>query len=432
MTWTNVIGFAAGALCGLAAAFLVQRARGADRAARAVADGAGWPRWALPAAITGLVVVVGLYLWLGRPELIGGVPAPVVMPHAGAAASDASDAPAAAGAAAGSMDAAVAGLEARLAGGKGSDADWTLLAQSYEFLGRSADAELARRKQLPARRTQVATPGAAPAVRTADAATLKLINDANAARRARNYGAARDAYVKLAARGAMTADSWADYADVTASLAGGSLAGEAGKYVTEALRLDPQHPKALWLQGSMLHESGRYAEAIASWERLAAVLDPDSSDARLIAANIAEDRRLAGVTGAGPQPPGTDKSAGGAQAAAAGVVISGEVTIADALKSRVAAGQALFVFAKAVDQAGPPVAVLRTTTGQWPLRFRLDDSLSMMPTRTLSSAGKVTIEARISRSGQAVAAAGDLQGASAVVDPRTAGTLRIVIDRVVN
>ena len=65
-------------------------------------------------------------------------------------------------------------------------------------------------------------------------------------------------------------------------------------------------------------------------------------------------------------------------------------------------------------------------------RFRLDDSLSMMPTRTLSSAGKVTIEARISKSGQAVAAAGDLQGASAVLDPRSAGSLRIVIDRVVN
>ncbi|MFO1400996.1 MAG: hypothetical protein U1F30_07260 [Steroidobacteraceae bacterium] len=422
MTSINAYWFVAGLLCGAGVAFLLLRARRSERGPDVSAPTAAWPRWALPAAITGLAIVVGLYLWLGHPELIASPPAatPVAPPHAAAGAA----AEAGSSAGGGSMDAAVAGLEARLAEGKGSDADWNLLAQSYEFLGRSADAELARKKQLPARRTQVAAPNAAPAARPADAATLKLIDAANVARRARNYAAARDAYVKLVARGTMTADTWADYADVTASLKGGSLAGEAEKYVAEALKLDPHHAKALWLQGSMLHEAGRYTDAIATWERLAAVLEPNSSDAKLVAANIAEDRRLAGVM------PGAQPAAGAP--AAAGVVVNGEITVADALKSRAAAGQALFIFAKAVGQPGPPVAVLRTTTGQWPLRFRLDDSLSMMPTRTLSSAGKVTIEARISKSGQAVAAAGDLQGASAVLDPRSAGSLRIVIDRVVN
>ena len=57
------------------------------------------------------------------------------------------------GAAAQSMDAAVAALEARLARGGGSDADWTLLAQAYEFQGRSEDAQRARAHQV--------TPGAA-------------------------------------------------------------------------------------------------------------------------------------------------------------------------------------------------------------------------------------------------------------------------------
>ena len=52
--------------------------------------------------------------------------------------------------AASSMDSAVATLESRLAKGGGSADDWELLAKSFEFLGRPADAVKARAHQLPA------------------------------------------------------------------------------------------------------------------------------------------------------------------------------------------------------------------------------------------------------------------------------------------
>jgi hypothetical protein len=45
-----------------------------------------------------------------------------------------------------SLEEATAGLEARLARQGGSPSDWTLLAQSYEFLGRTADAQRARER----------------------------------------------------------------------------------------------------------------------------------------------------------------------------------------------------------------------------------------------------------------------------------------------
>lgn len=421
-----VFWFVAGVMSGAAAALVL--ARSLRQLAPPIAGRLPLGSALLGAA--GIGVVVGLYLWLGRPESIGSAPAQPAVPRAAAAVPDIG----AVGAEAGSMDAAVAGLEARLARGPGSDADWKLLAQSYEFLGRGADAARARSKQLPATRTVVAAPAqlATPAVRTAgtvvDAAARELVSQANAARRARSFATARQAYVKLAARGAMTADTWADYADVTASLQGGSLAGEPEKHIAAALQLDPRHAKALWLRGSMLHAAGRYTEAVATWEQLATVFDPQSSDARLIAANIAEDVRLGGAASA-PKP-GTARLA--RAPAAAGAAVSGEVVVADTLKSRVSAGQAVFIYARAVDAPGPPVAALRTTTGQWPLRFRLDDAASMLPTRPLSAAGRVIIEARISKNGQVLAAAGDLRGASTAVDPKNAGALRIVIDRVVN
>jgi cytochrome c-type biogenesis protein CcmH len=90
----------------------------------------------------------------------------------------------------------------------------------------------------------------------------------------------------------MSADSWADYADAQASLAG-RLDGEPEKAIARALQLDPQHPKALWLKASLAHEQHRYKEALATWRLLLAVVPPGSSDARIVAANIAEATRLA-------------------------------------------------------------------------------------------------------------------------------------------
>jgi cytochrome c-type biogenesis protein CcmH/NrfG len=408
MTWVNGFWFATGALCALGASILLLPAL---RSAPAAAARAGVSRWSVVAGAGGIALVVALYLWLGRPELIGASSATLAMPQAVTATDH--GAPAMGSGAAASMDAAVVGLEARLAKGQGSDADWNLLAQSYEFLGRSADAAAARAKRLPAARP---APAATEKVarRPLSAAALKLVDQANVARRARKYEAARNIYAGLAASGEMTADSWADYADVSASLHGGKLAGEPEQFIASALALDPRHAKALWLQGSALHESGRYAQAMAAWQQLAAVLDPASSDAKLITANIEEDRRLAG--GAGTTP----------------VSVSGEITLGDALRSRAATGLTLYIVAKSVDQPGMPVAVLRTTTGQWPFRFKLDDSLALMPGRALSGAGRVTVEARISKSGLATPTAGDLQGTSGIIDPKAGRPLRIVIDRVVS
>jgi hypothetical protein len=118
-------------------------------------------------------------------------------------------------------------------------------------------------------------------------------------------------------------------------------------------------------------------------------------------------------------------------AAAASVSVSGEVTLDASLRGKVSAGDTLFILAKSVDSPGAPVAVIRGAVGAWPLEFTLDDSQSMMPGRSLSSAGRVTVEARISKKGQPLAAPGDLQGSSGAIDPAAGKPLRIKIDRII-
>ena len=113
-------------------------------------------------------------------------------------------------------------------------------------------------------------------------------------RRNRDYAGARDAYSRVIELNAMTADSWADYADALASMSGGSLGGEAELAIQRALSLDPNHPKALWLEATHAYEEHRYADALILWKRLRAVLRDDSPDAKIVDANITESAQLAG------------------------------------------------------------------------------------------------------------------------------------------
>ncbi len=269
------------------------------------------PSRAVTSAAILVAMIFGLFEWIGRP---GSAVLPSPMSQAAGAAANApansfgaaakifgsatgADLPRggatgpgapAPTANAGSMDSAIANLEARLAKGGGTPGDWELLAKSFEFLGRPADAAKARAHQLPSLGAQ---PDSAPA--------------------------------------------------------GG--------------------------------------------------------------------------------PPGTAPAAGGSSAA----VVSGTVTLDAALRGKAAAGDTLFIIAKSVDSPGAPVAVIRSSVGAWPLAFSLDDAQSMMPGRTLSKAGRVTIEARISKKGQPLPSAGDLQGSSGPIDPVGHKPLQITIDHVI-
>ena len=117
-----------------------------------------------------------------------------------------------------------------------------------------------------------------------------------------------------------------------------------------------------------------------------------------------------------------------AKPAGPSLAISGKVTIAPSLASKGAATDTLFVFARETNGPPMPVAIVRATKQDLPFNFRLDDSVSMMPSRKLSDVGTVVIVARLSKSGQAMPQSGDLEGMSQPVNPGAEG-VAIVIDR---
>ena len=389
-----------------------------------------------------LAAVLTLYHWFGHPDAVEypGTAAAAIARNATSVSGTPASAAPASGAA--SMSSAIAALENRLKKDGGADGDWELLAKSFEFIGRPADAGKARAHQLPplpadaAAAADLSAPtseGLAPPLNAPgpalSAESIQELAKANSARQNKRMKEAAAIYARLAARGQMNSDGWADYADAAATLQGGKLAGQPETFIANALAQNPQHPKALWLEASADEEAGRFAAATGVWQRLQAVLPADSADAKIVAANLLNSARLARSAGALPAD-----SAGTASAMVAGssAKVSGEVSLAAGLTGKAAPGATLFIVAKAVDSPGPPVAVFRASVGAWPVKFTLDDSQSMLPGRNLSSAGRVTIEARISQTGQALPSAGDLQGTTGAVNPADHQPLKILIDRIIS
>lgn len=223
--------------------------------------------------------------------------------------------------------------------------------------------------------------------------------------------------------------------------------------IQKALRVEPGNMLALFLGGGEAFDGGRYAEAVALWQRLLPNLEPGGEDARMVEASIAQARERSGGGGGRPAIargdvlPGAvmpqddvhkgvgkasaDKAADSKPAAvkAGTEAVSGRVELAAAIKDKAKPEDVVFIFARAVDGPRMPLAALRARAGDLPLDFVLDDSQAVMPSNKLSSAQQVRIEVRISKSGSANPGKGDLTGKSAAVKPGTKG-VKIVIDQV--
>lgn len=212
-----------------------------------------------------------------------------------------------------------------------------------------------------------------------------------------------------------------EYADLLAVRANGNLEGKPLELVQQALKLDPENFMALALAGTAAYNRKDFPEARRYWEQLLGLLPPDSEDAKSLTATLAE-------IGGKPSEQKPAKSEN-TKPAASGGSVSGSVTLAPALAAKVQPGDALFIYARPVSGPRMPLALLRKQAGDLPLNFTLDDTLAISPDIKLSGASEIRLEARVTKSGQAVRQPGDLIGESGPVKIGSKG-VKLVIDQV--
>jgi cytochrome c-type biogenesis protein CcmH len=318
-------------------------------------------RTLLATLAAGVLVLAGAgYWWKGAPAQLGAVSS---SPAAGGAPMGASDPGAGAAPHATGSEQIVAMTEklaTRLKAQPNDSEGWAMLARSYSVLGRHPDA-------------------------------LK-------------------AYEQAVAQRNNDPDLLADYADSLAVKNNRTLAGEPMKWVEKALKQDPRNLKALSLAGSAAFERKDYAGAVKYWEQVVSIGPADSNHVQQAQGALAEARELGGLPAA-KAPVAAASAAGPAPVSLSGKTVGGTVTLSPALAKQVAPDDTVFVLAR-VGGRGMPLAILRKKVSDLPLKFTLDDSLSMSPAALLSGASTVVVGARISKSGNAMPQNGDLSGQS--------------------
>jgi len=197
-----------------------------------------------------------------------------------------------------------------------------------------------------------------------------------------------------------------------------------------ALQIEPTHQRALWLLGISDFQRNNFADAEKQWKTLLPLLDPGSRVAETVKQELAEAEARGGNTQGAALAADPAPAASSAASASAEVALTLTVKLDPRLAAKVRPDDTLFVFARAVDGPPMPLAVARLKASDLPAKVTLTDAMAMTPAMTLSKFAKVNVAARISKSGNAMPQAGDLESAPIEVATDTRTPVTLTIDRV--
>ena len=168
--------------------------------------------------------------------------------------------------------------------------------------------------------------------------------------------------------------------------------------IDNAFAVDSSNQTVLGLKGIQAFENKDYKLAITFWQGAAQQLDPASSDWQALQNGIQKARQ---------------------QLADAGPGVQLAITLSLDKSIQFSADQAVFVAVVEADGPPMPIAARKLVASQLPIDILIDDKDALMGGRSLSSAKKIRVIARLSSSGSATPQAGDWQAISEIID--TAG-----------
>jgi cytochrome c-type biogenesis protein CcmH len=153
--------------------------------------------------------------------------------------------------------------------------------------------------------------------------------------------------------------------------------------------------------------------------------------AMVVGGNVGAPRPLAAGAAAGPaaSPQAAAGGGGVSPMTPSGTVVRVLVELGPDV--RVPPQTAVYVFAREPGGSPMPVAVRRLTAAELPTVVTLDDTSAMQAGRNLSSAPRVEIVARVSRSGSVTPGPGDVEGISPPLQPKSqTQVVGVLVDKV--
>lgn len=314
------------------------------------------------------VVAIGLYAYLGQPELLDASKKQVAAPAGDASKNGAANL--------GTVEQMIEKLAARLKQQPDNAEGWFMLGRSYMSLNRYKEAVAALEK------------------------TNQLVPD--------------NPTVMLR------------YADALTMLRGGQISGKPFELIQKAVEIRPDDPTGLWLLGMGYEEKGEYQKAISYWNLLLPLLTKDEKSTIEVKKLIRQTKKKAGI-----KLSDNSKTEIVTTKKTSTAYINVSVNIDKTIHDKVTDSDTVFVFAKAISGPPMPLAVVRKQVKDLPLDVVLDDNMAMMPTMTLSNFKKVQLVARISKSGSVKAQSGDLQSEIRIITVGQKDSIKLTINKLV-
>lgn len=215
------------------------------------------------------------------------------------------------------------------------------------------------------------------------------------------------------------------YADALTMSRGGQISGKPFELIKKAVEIKPDDPTGLWLLGMGYDEQGEYQKAISYWNLLLPLLKDDKS-INEVNSLIQQAKSKSGI-----DVVKESESAKTAAEKKSTTSLKVNVSIDKKLLKNVSGDDTVFIFAKAINGPPMPLAVVRKQVKDLPLEVVLDDSMAMVPSMKLSSFDQVQISARVSKSGQPRAQSGDIQSEAQIVKSNKKETISLTISSVV-
>jgi cytochrome c-type biogenesis protein CcmH len=201
----------------------------------------------------------------------------------------------------------------------------------------------------------------------------------------------------------------------------------AQEYLERALQLDPHSPKALFYGAVGAYQAGRLDVARDRFSAMLALNPPEGVRVALQRQIDDITKQLADAPAANAAPKsGANTSAAGAKASDSTTAIHLHVTLAAALRGKVPADAALYVFVRSPD-GGAPLAVKRSAL-RLPQDIELSAADAMIAGHAVKPGQNVAVVARISVSGNPLPQSGDLYGEISTVAGQS-GSRALQIDR---
>ena len=215
------------------------------------------------------------------------------------------------------------------------------------------------------------------------------------------------------------------YGEAKGFAAGNNFDESAMALFTKALKINPNNERGLWYAGLAAYQLQNYKVSVEYLEKLLQRVPSDQTDARTALVKYLNDaKQKAGIEI-------VEESTASKQIDNAQSKITVNVTLSDGLHKKFENSDTLFIYARAMNGPKMPLALVKMTAEDLPTTVTLDDSVSMMPSMTLSSMEQVEVIARISKSGQAVMQSGDLFGSIQSVKTDQSETVDVVISELV-